>query len=119
MQAGIDGPNRVATWYGVSMADFANWCIPARVGRPVVDKTGLPGLFDIQLEYSPDTTNPQMPDGFSRYLADRGLAPPTRAVNEQPGIFEAIEQQLGLKLTAGKAPVDYFVIDHVERPSEN
>jgi uncharacterized protein (TIGR03435 family) len=80
------------------------------VGRPVVDKTGLPGLFDIDLEYSPDAANPQMPDG---------LAPFPRAVNEQPGIFEAIEKQLGLKLTAGKAPVDYIVIDHVARPSEN
>jgi uncharacterized protein (TIGR03435 family) len=109
-QGGIDGPNRVMTWYGVSMADFADWCIPVPVGRPVVDRTGLTGLFDIHIEYSPDSPNPQMPEN---------LAPPARAVNEQPRIFEAIEKQLGLKLTSGRAPLDYIVIDHVERPTGN
>jgi uncharacterized protein (TIGR03435 family) len=40
-------------------------------------------------------------------------------MRERPSIFDALKQQLGLKLEAQKGPVDYFVIDHVEKPAEN
>jgi uncharacterized protein (TIGR03435 family) len=38
---------------------------------------------------------------------------------EKPDIFKALQQQLGLKLTPGRAPLDVIVIDHVERPTAN
>jgi uncharacterized protein (TIGR03435 family) len=39
--------------------------------------------------------------------------------NPPPGLFTAIQEQLGLKLDGVKAPADVMVIDHVEKPSEN
>ena len=68
--------------------------------RPLVDQTGLTGRYDITLRYTHDEANATDPD-----------AP--------PGLFTAIQEQLGLKLDAVKAPTDVFVIDHVEQPSPN
>jgi uncharacterized protein (TIGR03435 family) len=68
--------------------------------RPLVDQTGLTGRFDITLCYTPDEARNTDPD-----------AP--------PGLFTAIQEQLGLKLQPVKAPVDVFVIDAVQKPSEN
>ncbi len=68
--------------------------------RPIVDQTGLTGLYDLKLHYTTDesrTTDPNAP----------------------PGIFTAIQQQLGLKLEATKASTDVFVIDRAERPTPN
>jgi uncharacterized protein (TIGR03435 family) len=66
--------------------------------RPVIDKTGLAGYYDFTLTFAPE--------------------PPGDA-SEGPTIFEALKQQLGLRLEAQKGPVTYFVIDHVERPAAN
>lgn len=68
--------------------------------RPLVDQTGLTGRYDMTLCYTPDDAHTTDPD-----------AP--------PGLFTAIQEQLGLKLDAVKAPADVFVIDHVEQPSAN
>jgi uncharacterized protein (TIGR03435 family) len=40
-------------------------------------------------------------------------------VRDKPSIFDAVRDQLGLKLEAQRGPVEHFVVDHVERPSEN
>lgn len=68
-------------------------------GRSVIDTTGLTGAYDITLRYSRDDA-PQTPDS-------------------PPSIFTALQEQLGLKLEAGKAPTDVVVVDHIEQPSEN
>ena len=81
--------------------------------RSVIDKTGLTNYFAIHLKFSPDdsaaprpaTTDPGSPAGVSS--------------PDAPGIFQAIQEQLGLKLVPAKGPVDVLVIDHIERPSEN
>jgi uncharacterized protein (TIGR03435 family) len=71
--------------------------------RPVVDRTGLTGTFNIRLQFTRD--DPQEPS----------LAPsPDDAA---PTIFEALQQQLGLKLEPTKAPVEVLVVDHAEQPS--
>jgi uncharacterized protein (TIGR03435 family) len=70
------------------------------VGRIVVDRTGLTGYYDITLKWTPEGSQTSDPD-----------AP--------PDLFTALEEQLGLKLVATKAPVDVIVVDHVERPTEN
>jgi len=49
--------------------------------------------------------------------AGTGIAPPLEPSG--PSIFEALQKQLGLKLVPTKGPVEYLVIDHIERPSEN
>ena len=88
----------------VTMAAFAN-LLSLGVGRPVVDETGLPGAFDIDLTYSPDLG-----------AAASQTAPP---VNAAPSLFTALEEQLGLKLESARGPVNVVVIDRVERPAEN
>jgi uncharacterized protein (TIGR03435 family) len=69
--------------------------------RPIVDKTGLTGKYDLSLQWTPDNT-----------LADSPLA-------GGPSIFTAVQEQLGLKLTSTHGPVKTLVIDHVEPPSPN
>jgi bla regulator protein blaR1 len=81
------------------------------VGRPVLDKTALTGLYDFTLTYAPD---PSQLQGLS------GGAPGAQpADTESPSIFTAVQEQLGLKLDSGKGPVEIIVVDHVERPSGN
>jgi uncharacterized protein (TIGR03435 family) len=75
--------------------------------RPVIDRTGLPGYYDFTLAFLPE-----LPPGFNKDNLPE-------AMPERPSIFDALKQQLGLKLEAQKGPVDYFVIDHVEKPAEN
>jgi len=72
---------------------------------PVVNQTGLEGIFNLKMEWTPEITQPvKLPDGV---LPDSG-----------PSVFTAI-QQFGLRLSTRKAPVEVLVIDRVERPTEN
>jgi len=81
--------------------------------RPVLDKTGLADPFEIHLAFAPDD-----PAATGPAVANPG-APPAPKASDVPGIFEAIQEQLGLKLVPAKGPVDLLVIDHIEKPSEN
>lgn len=81
------------------------------VGRPVLDKTALTGLYDFTLTYTPDP-------GQLQGLA--GGAPGSQPSDpESPTLFTAVQEQLGLKLESGKGPVEIIVFDHIERPSGN
>jgi uncharacterized protein (TIGR03435 family) len=80
--------------------------------RPVLDKTGMPGTFEMKLEFSPDDSAAPRP-----ITTDPGV--PAARTSDAPGIFQAIQEQLGLRLVPARGPVDVLVIDHVERPSEN
>ena len=82
-----------------SMSDFALG-MQSFLDRPVVDQTGLSGRFDFVLTWAPDDSN-------------------TDPANPAPGLFTAVQEQLGLKLEPIKAKADVYVIDHVEMPSEN
>lgn len=73
--------------------------------RPIVDETGLTGVYNIEIEFTREE-----PD----QLGTTDL-PDTAA----PNLLEALQQQLGLKLERTKAPVDVIVIDHAEQPGEN
>jgi uncharacterized protein (TIGR03435 family) len=79
--------------------------------RPVVDQTGLTGRYDLTVTFTPDDS---LFNGHSL-----GFPKPNDDVDPAPGLFEAIQEQLGLKLTAEKAQVDVLTIDHVEKPSAN
>jgi uncharacterized protein (TIGR03435 family) len=83
------------------------------LGRPVIDQTTSAGKFDLDVEVSLD--------GLEGILDALGIRSPNAQSpdNMMPSIFTALPQQLGLKLTAGRGPVEVLVIDHVERPSEN
>jgi uncharacterized protein (TIGR03435 family) len=71
-----------------------------RLSRNVTDRTGLNGEYNFDLRWVPDVVDgDSVPDG--------------------PSIFTAVQEQLGLKLESGKAPVDAIIIDHIEKPSPN
>jgi uncharacterized protein (TIGR03435 family) len=87
----------------VSPAQFVN-LLSTIVGRPVIDLTGTAGLFDVSLHWTLEATQPDLlPRTDSNALT----------------IFNALEDQLGLKLNPQKGPVEFVIIDSVEKPSEN
>lgn len=70
------------------------------IDRPVIDRTGLKGTFDLDLRWTPE-------------LAGGGNDPSLAA----PSLFTAVQEQLGLKLEPSRGPVEVFVIDRIERPT--
>ena len=88
----------------VSMDMFAAMLIQS-VDRPVLDRTGLSGAFDLTLDFAP-VAGPGSQSGASDPSAP-------------PSIFTAVQEQLGLKLESTTGPVDVLVIDHVEEPMPN
>ena len=97
-----NGGNVTLEAIGMSIDSFIKYSLPG-LDRPMVNKTGITGLFDFHLEFAPDE------------------APGAGATGEAagPSIFTALDRQLGLKPELAKAPSDFLVIDHVERPSAN
>jgi len=89
--------------------------ISGQLGRPVIDRTGLTGRYDIKLQWTPDPGQNVTPLGGA---LPPGVEPPPSDPNG-PTIFAALQEQLGLRLESAKAPVDLIVIDRVEKPSEN
>lgn len=87
----------------VTMGEIAN-VLRGRVGRPVLDKTNINGYFNLRLQFAVETG---------------ATSPDTANAPAGPSIFTAIQEQLGLKLEAEKAPLDVLVIDSVQRPSAN
>jgi bla regulator protein blaR1 len=94
-----------------TMADFAGVMQAAVLDRPVIDHTGLAGRYDFTLTWTPDEFQ----------FGGLGMKPPTASNDSAtaPDLFTAMQQQLGLKLEATKAPAEILVIDRVEKPSEN
>lgn len=90
-----------------SMGDFASVLQRAVLDRPVVNKTGLTGRYDFDLDWSPS----------GREFG--GDIPAAGEDASSPPLFTAVQQQLGLKLEATHGPAEAFVIDEVERPSAN
>jgi hypothetical protein len=88
------------TFKNTSMHDFVLMVL-GQMDRPVMDQTGLAGKYDFQLKWTYDET----------VAATDGSAP--------PGLFTAVQEQLGLKLEATKAPADVLVVDKIERPGAN
>jgi uncharacterized protein (TIGR03435 family) len=94
-----------------TLNDLTDFLQSAVLDRPVVNHTGIDGRFDITLKFTPDESQfkghpPKLPEE-------------TDTTDTAPNLFDAIQQQLGLKLAAEKTDVDVIVIDHVEKPSPN
>jgi uncharacterized protein (TIGR03435 family) len=96
--------------------DFLATELSNQLGRIVIDKTGLPGHYDFELKWTPD---PGQPAAAPLPPAPPGFELPPPPDPNGPSIFTALQEQLGLRLESQKAPVEFLVIDHVERPSEN
>ncbi len=83
-----------------------------RVDRPILDMTSLPGDFDFNLIWSPESTD----------QAVGGVAPSAASINEPdaPQLFDALERQLGLKLIPKKASTDMMIVDSANKvPIDN
>jgi len=90
------------------------------LGRPVVDKTGLTGAYDVTLDFSPEGMGPG-PKGPAPGEGGGNPAEAPRDSNDSgPTIFTALQEQLGLKLESRKGPVDLLVVESVEKvPTKN
>lgn len=77
--------------------------ISTGLDRPVLDRTGLTGRFDIDFRSAPMRV---------------GVAPPP-SIADRPSVFAAVQEQLGLKLESTRAPIPVLVIDHIEMPGDN
>ncbi len=100
------GPGMAMSFKDSSMQRFAEG-LAGFLDRPVVDRTGIQGDFDFKIEFEIDRNAPTAGDTMvGRMIAG-------------PGMFTAIQEQLGLKLEPAKNPVEVLVIDHVEKPSPN
>jgi uncharacterized protein (TIGR03435 family) len=98
--ASVGSPNESMEYFAVSLS--------RNLKIAVIDQTGLPDRYDVDLRFIPDGANPRTPEGTPvPYSADCS------------DIFAALPKQLGLKLVAGKGPVAYLVVEHVEHLTEN
>jgi len=98
--AGANDPSIHLTVRNRPLREFVD-TLSSLMDRRVLDRTGLDGEFDFEVDYEkdPDATGPASLVGST--------------------MISAFQEQLGLKLEATKAPVEVLVIDHVEQPSEN
>jgi len=102
------GSGSAMRFRGITVDSFAKFlAMPVR--RPVIDRTGLEGDFDIELEMTAEFGPPPSPPGLPDQV-DRASA---------PSIFTALQEQLGLRLESQRGPVEVLVIDRVERLVQN
>jgi uncharacterized protein (TIGR03435 family) len=98
---------RSLTARGMTMTGLAR-LLGGRAGRPVLDRTGLQGAYDLEVEWSSDLGLAQAPPGSAGAgeLTPEGLS-----------LFTALQEQLGLRLQATRGPVNVVVVDHAEAPT--
>ena len=96
---GSDNGRQSRTYTNVSMAELAPM-LQFHLDRPVVDRTGVTGRYDFKLRWTVDDA-------------------PATDMDAPPGLFTAIQEQIGLKLEPLKAQADVLVVDKVERPGAN
>jgi bla regulator protein blaR1 len=85
------------------------------LGRKVIDKTGIIGLYDINLQWIPDSGQA----GLAQFVRPTEIPSESPKENTAASIFTAIQEQLGLKLEFDKGPVEFFIIESIEKPTEN
>jgi uncharacterized protein (TIGR03435 family) len=109
------GPGQL-TGQGVPIT-FLVQQLSQQLGRKVLDQTGLTGIYDLTLKWTPD----QRPAAMFQGPPPGGPAPDSTPPPDTsgPSVFTALQEQLGLKLEATKGPVEILIIDHIEQPSEN
>ena len=96
--------------HNATMAEMCAFLQMLVLDRPVVDQSGLTARYDFQATFAPDN---------SLFYGHPPRAPNPDGVDNAPGFFDAMQQQLGLKISAEKAQVDVIALDHVDKPSPN
>ena len=94
--------------YNMPVAAFIGGLARVLQDRPIVDKTGLTGKYDVTVRWMPDGTKPEDLESI-----------PKENRPEDISLFQAVEKQAGLKLEATKGPVQVVVVDSIEKPSGN
>lgn len=108
---GFHSGNTHLTAENVTMEGLANHLSRNRdIGKIIVDKTGLTGRFDFELNWTPERLALKPEASF--------LGEP-KTSDDRPSIFTALQEQLGLKLESVKVPFSAVVIDRAEKPEEN
>jgi uncharacterized protein (TIGR03435 family) len=99
----VSGGSMTIGFAGETMSELARRVIPER-DRPVIDTTNLAGTFDGELTFAPEPL-----PGFPRLPgSENGVS-----------VYTALQEQLGLRLEAGRGPVEIVVIDSAEKPTQN
>ena len=99
---GVNGRNQTVTASKATMETLVGAIqLGFNSDRPVIDRTGLAGTYDLKLEATPEWRIDSNPDP------------------NEVSIFTAVKEQLGLKLETQKAMIEILVVDHVEKPSAN
>ena len=93
-----------------TMADLASFMQSLVLDRPVVDQTGLTAKYDLTIKFMPDD---------SQFNSHPPPVTKSDSVEAYPALFEAMQQQNGLRLEPQKTAVVVVAIDHVEKPSAN
>jgi uncharacterized protein (TIGR03435 family) len=101
MNSSVNDAGGKMTGTGQSMANLVGALGSFGLSRMVVDRTGLQGNFDFELQWTPESVR-----GGTGAQA-----------NDAPSIFAAIQEQLGLKLESERGPVEFLVIDRIEPPT--
>ena len=107
------GGMRLVDSYSVPMASFAA-ALSSLVDRPIVDRTGMTGNYDIHLEFAKESTS-----SVPVTLNGEPSSSPDPGDSGMVSIFTAVQKQLGLKLLASIAPLDVIVVDHIDEATEN
>ncbi|SNT38002.1 soil-associated protein, TIGR03435 family [Granulicella rosea] len=104
---GVGGISLIAR--NANLGDLSAYLQRIVLDRPVVDHTGVAGRYDFSMTFAPDDSE----------FGGNPPRPPANGSFSAAGLFEAMQQQLGLRLDPEKTQVDVIVIDKVEKPSEN
>jgi uncharacterized protein (TIGR03435 family) len=91
---------------GMTMGEFARELAP-QVNRFVLDRTGITGFFDFDVQFTPEQIAPPPP----------GVPPLPPVDPNGPSLFTALQEQLGIRLHATREPIDVLVIDTISRPT--
>jgi len=97
---------------GRSIAQFVP-TLADLTGRPVIDRTGLTGVYDLTLKFAFEG---RMPGVMGPLGVPPGAQPPA-ADPDVPALSVALQEQLGLRLDAARGPVEVVVIDRIEKPA--
>ena len=102
------GPENSLRFRGITTEGLARFLEPS-VRRPVIDRTGLTGYFDMDLPMTAEIGPPPPPPGLPDAVEDRQSP-------FIPTIFTAVQERLGLKLASARAPIEILIIDRAEKP---
>ena len=94
--------------------DYFAFVLSRMLQLNVLDRTSLAAHYDVKVQFVPDPVA-----GPGRGGDGGGGGAEVRAVPEGPDIYTALREQLGLRLEKGRGPVDFLVVEHVEKPTDN